>query len=114
MRQNPREKDGVMRPKADDRKKKYCKPMNLWHRNYREKFRENTPSETPPKAEVAIPDTPFAAGTEEAEEKKKVRKDETNKDKDEDPARVYTKKQPKENTQLPKKMRKDKKIERER
>ena len=76
--------------------------------------RENAPFEPPPKAEVATPDTPFAAGTEEAEEKKKKRKDETNKDKDEDPARVYTKKQPKENTQLPKKMTKDKKIEKER
>ena len=85
--------------------------MNLWHRNYREKFRENAPSEPPPKAEVATPDTMFAAGT---EEKKKKRKDETNKEKEEDPARVYTKKQPKENTQLPKKMRKDKKIEKER
>ena len=85
--------------------------MNLWHRKYREKFCENAPSEPPSKAEVATPDTPFAAGTEEAEEKKKKRKDETNKDKDEDQARVYTKKQPKENTQLPKKMRKDKKIE---
>ena len=69
--------------------------------------RENAPSEPPPKAEVATPDTPFAAGTEEAEEKNKKRKDEMNND--EDPARVYTKKQPKENTQLPKKMRKDKK-----
>ena len=83
--------------------------MNLWHCNYREQFRENAPSEPPPKAEVATPDTPFAAGAEEAEKRKK-RKDETIKDKDEDPARVYTKKQPKENTQLLKKMRKDKKI----
>ena len=77
------------------------------------KFRENAPSEPPPKAEVATPDTPFAAGTAEAEEKKK-RKDETIKDKDEDPARVYIKKQPKEDAQLPKKMRKDKKREKER
>ena len=88
--------------------------MNLWHRNYRKKFRENAPSEPPLKAEVATPDTPFAVGTEEAGEKKKKRKDEANKDKDEDPARVYTKKQPKENIQLPEKMRKDKKIEKER
>ena len=41
--------------------------MNLWHCNYREQFRENALSKPPPKAEVATPDTPFAAGAEEAE-----------------------------------------------
>ena len=48
--------------------------MNLWHCNNREKFCENALSEPPPKAEVATPDTLFAAGTEEAEEKKKKEK----------------------------------------
>ena len=89
---------------------------NQWNSgtgNREKTSRVNAPSEPPHKAEVATPDTPFATGTEEAEKKKK-RKDETNKEKDEDPARVYINKQPKENTQLPKKMRKDKKREKER